>query len=181
MKDEKKAFGLCLKSAEEGHKFASYMVGYCYKYGTGVLKNECKAFEWYLKAAKRGDSYSRSLVANYYNDGKYFPIKNEVKGFYWNRKTAINGYVDAQYKLANYHLNNKNERKAFNWYLKIANKDSPRAIYLVAKCYRDGIGTDKDVEKATEWFHKCIAIPFTYVDFLNGSNINDIELSRMMI
>ena len=62
-------------------------------------------------AAKRGDSYSRSLVANYYNDGKYFPIKNEVKGFYWNRKTAINGYVDAQYKLANYHLNNKNERK----------------------------------------------------------------------
>ncbi len=70
------------------------------------------------------------------------------KEFYWNRKAAINGNLDAQYELAKYYLNdsiNKNERKAFKWYLKIADKNSPRAVYLVAKCYRDGIGTDKNL------------------------------------
>ena len=81
--------------------------------------------------------------------------KNEEKGFYWNRKAAINGDVNVQYELAEYYLDNSinvNESKAFKWYLKLANKNSPRAIYLVAKCYRDGIGTDKNLEEAIKWF-----------------------------
>ena len=29
---------------------------------------------------------------------------------------------------------------------------SAETIYLVAKCYRDGIGTDKNLDEATKWF-----------------------------
>ncbi|PKY40505.1 hypothetical protein RhiirA4_338363 [Rhizophagus irregularis] len=50
--------------------------------------------------------------------------------------------------------------------MKLANKkDSIRALYLVAKCYRDGIGIDKNFKEATNWFNKC-------KDFLNDPNTN---------
>src|SRR5438045_3149535 len=68
---QRKAFELILKSAEEGYKFALYMVGYCYQYGVGILKDENQAFEWYLKAAKKGDVCCQYLVANYYYVERY--------------------------------------------------------------------------------------------------------------
>ena len=69
----------------------------------------------------------------------------------------MHGNIDAQYKLAEYYFSNsinKNQSKAFKWYLKLANKNGPRAIYLVAKCYRDGIGIDKNIEVAIKWIRK---------------------------
>ncbi|RIA85203.1 hypothetical protein C1645_808392 [Glomus cerebriforme] len=169
MKDEEKSFKFHLKSAESGYKYALYMIGDFYCQGTGILKDESKAFKWYLKTARKGHAYSQFLAAKYYNGGKYIS-KNEEKGFYWNRKAAINGIKDAQYNIAEYYLENKNETKAFKWYLKLANENK-RAIYLVAKCYRDGIGTDKNLHEAEIWFKKSEFISITLNDFLNGLNI----------
>ncbi|POG74177.1 hypothetical protein GLOIN_2v1839456 [Rhizophagus irregularis DAOM 181602=DAOM 197198] len=101
--------------------------------------------------SKKGHAPSQFTIANYY---KCVP-KDLEKWYYWNRKAAINGCIDAQYKLADYYLNNNNEGKAFKWYMKLADKkDSIRALYLVAKCYRDGIGIDKNFKEATNWFNK---------------------------
>ncbi|CAB4391868.1 unnamed protein product [Rhizophagus irregularis] len=152
-KDEKKAFELYLKSAEGagGYKHALWVMGNYYYYGLGILKDENKAFEFYLKAAKKGHNISQYLIANYYYDGKYIP-ENKAKWFYWNRKAAINGNADAQFKLAEYYTansSNKNEDKAFKWYMQLANKKKLKAIYIIAKCFRDGIGTDKNLKEAT--------------------------------
>ena len=180
IKDMKKAFYLFLKSVERGYIYshALYKVGFCYELGSGVLKDESKAFEWYLKAAEKGDRNSQRIVAKYYNDGNIVS-KNEEKGFYWNRKAAMNNDIFAQIELPKYYLNNsanKNERKAFNWYLKLANKDLSKALYFVAKCYRDGIGTDKNLDEATKWFKKFITLTYlkevSLNDFLNGLNIH---------
>jgi len=54
----------------------------------------------------------------------------------------MHGNIDAQYKLAEYYFSNS------------INKNGPRAIYLVAKCYRDGIGIDKNIEVAIKWIRK---------------------------
>ncbi|GBB88416.1 hypothetical protein RclHR1_00150012 [Rhizophagus clarus] len=179
-KDKKKALELYLKSAEGGYRRALYELGNRYYYGNCTFKDKDKAFEFYLKAAEKGHDISQYLVANYYYDGKCIP-KNEERGFYWNRKAAINGHTEAQFKLAEYYINssiNKNERKAFKWYYKLANKYKVRAIYLVAKCYRDGIGTDKNLEEAAKWIEKYETIKFfgksqiTLNEFLNGSNID---------
>ncbi|RIA80425.1 hypothetical protein C1645_838719 [Glomus cerebriforme] len=189
-KDEKKAFEFYLKSAEGGDKYALCKVGDYYYYGRSILKDEIKAFEWYLKAAKKGHAYSQYLMANYYNYGLYIPI-NKEKGFYWNRKAAINGVLEAQYKLADYYFNNslnKNESKAFKWYLILANKSNNnlKAIYLVAKCYRDGTGTNKNLFEARKWIKKYEFLSkdykkplITLKDFLNGSNLNAFELSKI--
>ncbi|RIA85206.1 hypothetical protein C1645_858079 [Glomus cerebriforme] len=182
IEDENKSFEFYLKSAEGGYKDASYFVGNCYHHGRSILKDERKAFEFYLRAAEKGVGWCQYLVANYYNEGKYIP-KNKEKGFYWNRKAAINGISEAQYKLAEDYLNNsinKDEKKAFKWYLKLAaNKYRLRAIYLVAKCYRDGIGTDKNLEESIKWFEKYAhKLSITLNDFLNGSDINAFEISE---
>jgi TPR repeat protein len=167
-KDEKKAFDLYLKSAEGGYKHAIKNVGLRYSNGHGTLKDENKAFEWHLRAAKKGHGVSQYFVANHYF---YY---DEEKGFYWIRKAAINGNVDAQFELAEYYLNNsinKDEKKAFKWYLKLANDHEHRAIYSVAKCYRDGIGIDKNTEESSAWFRKYIGEKdsFALNDFLNGT------------
>ncbi|CAB4398759.1 unnamed protein product [Rhizophagus irregularis] len=141
-----------------GYNIASFMVGNCYHYGNGILKDEYKAFEWYLKSAKKGYNYCQYIVSNYYNDGLYVK-KNEKKGFYWNRKSAINGYIYAQHKLAKYYFDdtiNKNQSKALKWYLVLSNKNSFDAIHLVSKCYRDGIGTDRNFPEAIKWFEKTL-------------------------
>ncbi|CAB4391859.1 unnamed protein product [Rhizophagus irregularis] len=162
IKDEKIAFELYLHSAEGGYYEALNTVGNCYYNGRGILKSGNKAFKCYLKAAEKGHAPSQFTIANYY---KCVP-KDLEKWYYWNRKAAINGCIDAQYKLADYYLNNNNEGKAFKWYMKLADKkDSIRALYLVAKCYRDGIGIDKNFKEATNWFNKC-------KDFLNDPNTN---------
>ncbi|GBC27612.2 Sel1 repeat family protein [Rhizophagus irregularis DAOM 181602=DAOM 197198] len=141
-----------------GYNIASFMVGNCYHYGNGILKDEYQAFEWYLKSAKKGYNYCQYIVSNYYNDGLYVK-KNEKKGFYWNRKSAINGYIYAQHKLAKYYFDdtiNKNQSKALKWYLVLSNKNSFDAIHLVSKCYRDGIGTDRNFPEAIKWFEKTL-------------------------
>jgi TPR repeat protein len=104
-----------------------------YYYGNCTCKYEDKAFEFYLKIAEKGHTSGQYLVANYYCDGKYIP-KNEEKGFYWNRKAAINDNADAQFKMAVYYINNsinKNENKAFKWYMKLANENKLKAIILL--------------------------------------------------
>ncbi|POG74181.1 hypothetical protein GLOIN_2v1578427 [Rhizophagus irregularis DAOM 181602=DAOM 197198] len=167
-KDEKKAFELYLKSAEGGYKHAIKNVGVRYFNGQGTLKDENKAFEWHLRAAKKGHSTSQYFVANH-----YFYLDEEI-AFYWVRKAAINGNIDAQFELAEYYLNNsinKDEKKAFKWYLRLANNYEYRAIYSVAKCYRDGIGIDKNLELSAIWFKKYIGEKdsFALNDFLNCS------------
>jgi TPR repeat protein len=169
-KDKEKAFELFLKSAERGCRWALYMVGSFYDYGYNILKDENKAFEWYLKAAKKGHTSSQYLVAKY--------SKNEEEEYYWKKKAAINDHVDAQYELAEYYLS-KNRKKAFRWYLKLANENRIRATCLVAKCYRDGIGTERNLVEATKWFKRYEfhwKMSITLDDFLNGSNINEMSI-----
>ncbi|PKC65900.1 HCP-like protein [Rhizophagus irregularis] len=161
-------YKLHIKNAEKGDDVSQYYI------------DEDKAFECYLKAAEKGHNSSQYLVANYYYDGKDIP-KNEEKGFYWTRKAAINGNADAQFKMAEYYINNsisKNESKAFKWYMKLAKENKLKAIYLVAKCYRDGIGTDKNLKEATTWIKKYeLSKPYfkpyiTLYKFLDGADID---------
>ncbi|GBB88408.1 hypothetical protein RclHR1_00150004 [Rhizophagus clarus] len=170
IRDEKKAFELYLKSAKGGYNHALCSVGDCHYYGRGVLKDRNKAFKWYLKAAKKGYIYCQYLVAKWYNDGIHVP-KNENHWLYWNRKVAISGDIHAQFELAEYYLNNpinKDEKKAFRWCYKLANKDEPKAIFMVAKCYREGIGIGKDLKEAKKWRIKYEA----FVDSEDSLNTN---------
>lgn len=49
-KNNKKAFELCMKSAQQGYGLAMADVGRCYQFGNGVMGNMKTAVEWYEKA-----------------------------------------------------------------------------------------------------------------------------------
>ena len=106
--------------------------------------------------------------------------KMKKKDYIGIEKAAIYGNSDAQIKLARYYYINKNERKSFGWYLNSANKRSFFAICVVAQCYRDGVGTDKNLVEATKWYQiykseidrKFDEEPLvTLNNFLNGSKL----------
>lgn len=42
----------------------------------------------------------------------------------------------------------------FRWKLKLANAGIPKFQFMVAQMYTAGIGTEKDPEKAAEWFRR---------------------------
>ena len=43
-------------------------------------------------------------------------------------------------------------KKAFDLYMKCANKNHKLAQYMVGACYEDGIGVEKNYDKAFEWY-----------------------------
>ncbi|PKK67315.1 HCP-like protein [Rhizophagus irregularis] len=154
-------YKLHIKNAEEGDSVSQYYIGYYYCYDIfstkldyskaielyskssegGNIKFELdmkKAFELYLKSAEGG----YKLALNELGRCCYFGIctfKDEDKAFEFYLKTAEKCHSYSQYKKA-------------EWYLKLANNGIERAMDSVAKCYRDGIGTNKNLEEATRWF-----------------------------
>ncbi|RIB10677.1 hypothetical protein C2G38_2263907 [Gigaspora rosea] len=109
-------------------------LGYNYRHVIGVGKDEKKAFEHYMKAAELGSTAAMQhrttdlgIVHGMCSVGtRYFPG---------------NG-VDQDYN------------KAFEYFKKSANMGNMVAMYNVANCYRNGIGTKRDIQSANYWFKK---------------------------
>ena len=73
-------------------------------------------------------------------------------------KAAIQGDRYTQNSLGNYYQNGigvlKDEKKAFEWYLKSANNGCALGQCDLGYCYENGIGIDKNETKAIEWYSK---------------------------
>ncbi|CAG8585441.1 20496_t:CDS:2 [Rhizophagus irregularis] len=132
-------------------------------------------------------SYYSSLIGFFYQYGIGCEI-DKIKASEIFFDTVKNSLNQLSFEKINdeitFYDDDNNERKAFIWYLILANKNSLRAIYIIAKCYRDGIGgIDKNLEKAIKWFNQFLSFyknsPITLNDFLNGSNINTFKLSNL--
>lgn len=69
------------------------------------------------------------------------------------------GFVLAQYMLANWHMSGSydvkvDQKKAFELYKAAASQDHAASSYLLAKCYQEGIGTEKNEAEARKAFQK---------------------------
>ena len=48
----------------------------------------------------------------------------------------------------------KGDESPFQSYLASANNGDPDAMFIVGRCYLDGVGTEKDPVEAKKWFNK---------------------------
>lgn len=48
----------------------------------------------------------------------------------------------------------RSPEEAFAWYTKAAMADENEGIFALGRCYKQGIGTEEDWDKALEWFGK---------------------------
>lgn len=50
------------KAAEQGLPEAQNMLGLCFLYGQGVIKDETKAVDWFRKAAEQGYAEAQNML-----------------------------------------------------------------------------------------------------------------------
>ncbi len=123
-----------------------------------VNNNEEKemAFDLCKKEAERGNAGAMGRLARMYRDG--IGTKNDIDlAISWMKKAldkdvswAFTEYIELLIK-----KNDKTSLKeAFEICLLESNKGNKKAINILVKMYRDGIGTDKDKKSADYWAKK---------------------------
>jgi TPR repeat protein len=51
------------------------------------------------------------------------------------------------------------QKAAFEWFLKAANAGSPHGYRELARCYREGLGTEVSAEKAMQMLERATQLP----------------------
>ena len=98
--DYKKAIVILNEFSEQENAKAQYLLGNCYEYGKGVIKDESKCIEYYLKSAKQGFSDAQFTIGEYYQYGKY--VNEDIdKAVEWYKKAYDQGDVYAKIALKN--------------------------------------------------------------------------------
>lgn len=158
MADQAKAFSLWKKTADFGDAEGLFYVGVFYGTGDVVAQDYVKSIQYLQQSADLG--YADAL----YQLGKY-----KMHGFGcnidWNdalkycEAAASKGHADAANE-AGYiydrgkHGVRKDDKKAFEWFLKAAEMDQTEAIRYVIRAYHDGTVEDEDGEKYMYWVKK---------------------------
>jgi uncharacterized protein len=125
-KDDRLIFAQNKLKADAGDANSQIYIGIAYGMGMGVPQDDVESTKWFLKAALQGNEMAIGLMGNTYETGKGVPI---------------------------------DKVEALKWYIKASgcNPSFPETRVFtekVATWYRDGIGTEKDYQKARAWFNK---------------------------
>jgi len=157
------AFELMLRSAKQGNKWSIFDVALMYAKGQGTEKNQEEATAWFRTAAEIGNPAANLNLANRYFSGIGVAKNNEEGGKCLLRAAEL-GDNRAQGKLGILFGRGENgfpkdEAESFKWFKQAAESGHPESMVHVARAYRDGLGTQKDVQAAIFWYQKLIALP----------------------
>lgn len=161
--DYEKAFEWLLKSAEEGNRFAQYSLGNLYYYGNGTDKDLSQAFQWYMKSAEQGQPYAAYAAAQMYNKGEYVSKDDQAQKYY---KQALAGFLELESK----------------------NQADDNLFYKMGIMYKNGLGTDIDMDKAINYFMRSAELNNTNakrtlsLEYISGEYLEqDIEKGLEML
>lgn len=144
--------------------YLQYRIGKMYCYGSGTEQNYAESFGWFLKSAIAGNKFAQFSLANqyYYGNGFY---KDKEQALQWYMKAAEQELPYAAYAVAQMYANGEavvqNEETAQQYYaqaldgfLKLEGSDraDDNLLYKLGRMYRYGLGTEKDIPKALEYF-----------------------------
>ena len=145
--------------AENGFGKSQYHVAYACFEGVGTEKNDKMAFEWFTKGAENGNVLCQYYTGYCYANGVGTKA-DEKKALVWYTRAAEQGHVVSREIVENT-TGKKVKMKAsdspFDSYLFSAKNGDPDAMFIVGRCYQDGVGTEKDPAEAKKWFNKAAA------------------------
>jgi hypothetical protein len=187
--------------ALSGDNIAQNSLGCVFASGDGVTKNLATAFYWFEKSAKSGNKYAQYNTGLYYHNGYGVP-KDIQKAIEYYELAACQGYgkaanalgdiyehgyttkdIDRTIKHEKYAHIIANPQEAFYWYTNGAHSENI-AIFNLARCYEQGIGTEINLRKAcflyrasnaTGWEERLSAI------LKNYNPITDMPLSSCVL
>ena len=137
-----------LQAANNGHADATYKVGLFFEYGRYVKEDITRAISWYIKAAKNGSEDAMTKL------DEYSELVNAIKYH------AQRGDDEAMTLTGDIYYIHEDYDAAMNWYLNAADKDNTEAMKEIANMYRNGIGVERDPDKAEAWNSKEREIEF---------------------
>ena len=155
------------KAIEAGDDRAMNNLGAMYYEGRVVEQDQAKAMEWYKKAAAKGNSMSMLNLGYgyYYGHGIEKDMEMAYRMF---TKAALLGQHEAIYKVGDMYANGffveKDEKAAFEMYgrafaiskdhlsEKPAQQMYSSACLRLGRCFKDGVGTEKDLLAAEHFY-----------------------------
>ena len=170
-KDEKKAFELFEKAANQNSDMGMLKLAECYKKGVGVTQDNVKAFSFYEKSANMDNTDAMIALSDMYAGGDGVE-KNMSKALFWKEKLAFKGNINAQkFILANQSVEYEKAditadeaykkgrdsymEKSYEWakfcFERAISLGSKDAMFDYAKWLYEGNGITKDCNKAVEF------------------------------
>lgn len=162
--------------ARQGNPTAQNALGIVYKGGFGVEKDEAKAVYWFQKAVEKDFANAQVNLGEAYLSGRGVERDPAMAAALFE-KAALQDNQAGMFNLATLYIKGvgvpRSFEKAFQYAEKAANAVAKTEIYtkdnayqspgmvviakaqgFLALCYRDGIGTAKDIDKSMEYLKK---------------------------
>lgn len=117
---------------------------------------------WLSVAGARGDVRAQMQLAVGFETGAFGGIKDEKIAAAWYEKAAKSGDPVAQFNYGTFCWTGRgnvpaDREQAFEWWKKAAENGILNAKTNLGICYRDGLGTEKDTDKARNLFIEAAA------------------------
>jgi serine/threonine protein kinase/TPR repeat protein len=151
--DERKAVDYFTKAADSGDRTGKYLAGECYYFGKGVPADERKAVSYLTEAAALREPRAMDLLGTYYRHQKQY---DDARHYY--EEAAANGYALSLSNLGVLYMNGegvkRNPETGANLFRQGAEKGDSIGMLFYANCLAQGIGVQRDMRAATEWYRK---------------------------
>ncbi len=144
--------------ASESNSDAMRRLGNYYYDGIGVEKDLEKAFMWYRRGAKFGDMSCVSRLGEMFRDGKGTPadLTEAIRNYLIAARLGNAGAVNSIVTLCESHpeLGRDPVLEAIGILSSMAEGGNSDAMRRLGNYYYDGIGVEKDLEKAFMWYRR---------------------------
>ena len=149
--DNPEAFEWAQKLAEDNVWQGVSVLASCYRDGLGVKKDYQKFVEYVRKLDENDIADGTYMLATAYQNGLGIP-ENKDKAIRLFKRADKLGDKDAATQIADiYFHQNPPAPQTFKWAKKGVENESDGAMLILACCYRDGIGTERDPEEELRW------------------------------
>jgi len=153
-KNREKAIALWRLAADQGFHPAMNWLGTAYDRGWGVERNPRLALEWYVRALEAGSIDAINNLGVVFRDGNGVNMdRARAKAFF--EQADRRGHVMAAVNLAaglEASGFSFDERRAFELYMKSAQRGLAHAQANVARMLENGIGVEEDLIRAFTWY-----------------------------
>lgn len=125
--------------------------------------DEQKALNLYIRAAKLNYAPAQSKLGWCYEYGKLGCQVDSKRSIGWYCRSAAQGYALAEMALCGWYLTGakglleSNDKEAYLWARKAAEKGLSKAEYALGHFKETGLGTERNVVEARKWYQKAAA------------------------
>ena len=177
MEERSDAVSAMNQMAENGDRYAQYLMGKLWRDGPLLIPDSVNARYWFEQAAEQGHLAAQySLAKLYLSDD--VEVRNIRLGLNWLYTAAVNGSSCAMYRLAKECLKGevieKDTEHAVEWFTKSAERGNQYAQYMLGKLYLTGKDVPYDEEQAVHWLSQSAEQDNQYAQYL----LNHLEENR---